>query len=146
MPNDLQALFPRLTTRNHRVTSPQEVSYNCVSWAAGDSLRRWDPTPHDSFWPDGVTRDVTVEAFVELFQTLGFEPCQDSLLEVGYEKIAIYGLADAFTHVALQLESGAWTSKLGYLEDIEHDDLGSLVSSGYGRPTRFLRRQRTTAG
>ena len=142
MPNGLQGKFPRLTAQNHEVTSPADLNYNCVSWAAHEDGRRWDPNPHEGYWPDDVARDVTVGTFVELFQALGFEVCADPSLEIGYEKIAIYGLADEFKHVARQLESGAWTSKLGDFEDIEHDDLSSLVSLSYGRPIRFLRRTR----
>ena len=140
MPNGFQDRFPRLTSQNHHVTSPQDSSYNCVAWAIRRTEDWWDPT--EGYWPDGVPKDVTVDAFVALFKTSGFEMCADSSFEVGYEKIAIYGKADEFSHVARQLESGSWTSKMGSLEDIEHDDLSSLVSRSYGRPLRFLRRAR----
>ena len=145
MPNSLQDVFPRLTAQNHRVTSPRDLNYNCVAWAMGITDRRWDPNSAEGYWPDGVPQDVAVDTFVTLFETLGFETCADSSLEAGHEKIAIYGQADEFRHVARQLESGTWTSKLGDFEDIEHDDLHSLMFSGYGSPLRFLRRTRHQA-
>ena len=143
MPNDLRAWFPKLNSQNHRTTSPATPSYNCVAWAANDSSRWWDHLY--GYWPEGVARDDSVQAYVDLFRRLGFELCDNSEPEPGFEKIAVYGKAGDFTHVARLLESGSWTSKLGGLEDIEHDDLGSLADDSddsYGRPLVFLRRAR----
>lgn len=69
MSNDLRAVFPNLNTQNHRITSQRDPSYNCVAWAVEDSNLWWDHI--GGFWPEGVTRDVSVEAYVELFQRLG---------------------------------------------------------------------------
>ena len=69
--------------------------------------------------------------------------CDNSEPEPGFEKIAVYGKVGKFSHVARLLESGNWTSKLGTLEDIEHDDLDSLtedLDNSYGQPLVFLRR------
>lgn len=79
---------------------------------------------------------------MELFRELGFEESDDSNPEFGFEKIALYAKNGEFTHVARLLESGNWTSKLGALEDIEHNDLDSLAGDSYGRPLAFLRRPR----
>lgn len=138
MPNDLTFLFPRLDARNHRITSREDPGYNCVAWATRDSTRWWDHLY--GYWPDGVARDSSVEAYVELFRELGFEKSNDSNPEFGFEKIALYAKNGEFTHVARLLESGHWTSKLGALEDIEHNSLDSLASDSYGRPLAFLRR------
>lgn len=43
------------------------------------------------------------------------------------------------THAARQLENGKWTSKLGQLEDIEHE-LDGLVGDKYGIVVTILRR------
>ena len=142
MIDDLRELFPNLNARNHRITSPQDPGYNCVAWAAGDSSRWWDHV--DGFWPDDVPQDGSVDAYVELFQGLGFESCDNPDPEPGFEKIAVYGDDGQFTHVARFLASGNWTSKLGGLEDIEHNNLESLTESSYGRPLVFLRRARIT--
>ncbi len=142
MPNDLRAWFPKLDSQNHRITSDETPRYNCVAWAANDSSRWWDHVP-GYYWPDGLPRDESVEAYVGLFRRLGFELCDNSEPEPGFEKIAVYGKAGKFSHVARLLESGNWTSKLGTLEDIEHDDLDSLtkdLDNSYGQPLVFLRR------
>ncbi|MCY4030370.1 MAG: hypothetical protein OXH75_29165 [Acidobacteria bacterium] len=141
MANDLRALFPKLDAQNHRITSQEDPRYNCVAWAARDSSRWWDHLY--GYWPDGVPRDPAIEAYVELFQRLGFESCNSPEIEPGFEKVALFGKAGEFTHVARALESGGWTSKLGRLEDIEHDSLDSLADDAddsYGQPLVFLRR------
>jgi hypothetical protein len=51
-------------------------------------------------------------------------------------------LSQEVTHAARQLPSGAWTSKLGDWEDIEHNALSGLESSFYGRVSIILKRQR----
>ena len=57
-----------------------------------------------------------------VFRSLGFVMRDDGDHEIGLEKIALYATDDdEYTHVARQLPSGKWTSKLGGLEDIEHD-------------------------
>ena len=145
MSNDLANRFPNnLDEKNHRITSDEIPRYNCVAWAAKDSSRWWDRLY--GYWPAGVVRDGSVEAYVEVFRRLGFELCDDSEPEPGFEKVALFGKAGQFKHVARLLESGKWTSKLGTLEDIEHDDLDSLAhdsEDGYGHPLVFLRRART---
>ncbi|WP_293090687.1 hypothetical protein [Moorena sp. SIOASIH] len=64
---------------------------------------------------------------------MGYTPCQSELTESGYEKIALYvddrGIP---IHAAKQLPNGKWSSKLGWLEDIEHE-LEGLVSDRYGK-------------
>ncbi|HEV3083903.1 MAG TPA: hypothetical protein VGY66_29240 [Gemmataceae bacterium] len=69
--------------------------------------------------------------------------CAGPELESGFEKIAVYALASgAPTHAARQLPSGAWLSKLGDLQDIEHQTLEALEGRDYGKAVRFLRRPR----
>jgi hypothetical protein len=64
-------------------------------------------------------------------------------MELGFEKLAIFADENSEpTHVARQLPSGAWSSKLGAGEDIEHSSLTALEGSVYGRVVQFLRRPR----
>ena len=67
-------------------------------------------------------------------------------MEEGVEKIALYAdQGGEPTHMARQLRSGKWTSKLGELEDIEHDDLAILEGECYGQVVTILKRkQRAT--
>jgi hypothetical protein len=134
--------FPHLKESNHRITSDGDVSYNCLSWAASETSRRWDPTS-GYYWPPGVPRQRTPEAFIKAYQTIGYIICNAAKLEAGFEKIAIYADSNGRgTHAARQLVTGKWTSKLGDLEDIEHSSLKSLTGPGYGSPVAYLKRKR----
>ena len=133
---------PLLTPQNSRVTSEKTSRYNCVAWAAGDADRWWWPSP-DYFWPEGLPLAATVKNFGAAFGLLGYEESDNADAEDGVEKVAIYVSEDGrVTHVARQLPSGAWTSKLGRLEDIEHEnpDLVGGPLPGYGTVARVLRR------
>jgi hypothetical protein len=140
--------FPRLDDTTCDVTSPCTRLYNCLAWAAGEDFRRWEPDPFGQwYWPDGVPRQLSVEAFVLAYQTIGFLPCFTPALEDGIEKIAVYavdiGNEKLFpTHAALQLESGRWTSKMGDLEDIHHGDAEDVNGPLYGRPVVYMQRKR----
>lgn len=140
MTDALSEIFPKLARGSFRITSPQDPAYNCVAWAAGENGSWWDHLY--GYWPENVKRDGSIAAYVELFVWLGFEPCETSEYEPGFGKIAVFGNGGQFTHVASQLPSGLWTSKLGSLEDIEHPDLASVSIPDYGQPVRFLRRSR----
>jgi len=94
------------------------------------------------YWPPGVQREQTLEAFFAAFQTKGYERCDDSSLEIGFEKLAIYATPDGTpTHAARQLPNGKWTSKLGDLEDIEHDALESISGPEYGSAVAYMVRK-----
>ena len=62
--------------------------------------------------------------------------------EVGWEKVALYvDHDDVPTHMARQLRSGYWTSKLGQGIDITHDTVEALEGHCYGKATYYLRRR-----
>ncbi len=104
------------------VTSPATPEYNCIAWAAGDSLHWWEPDPMgDYYWPPNALRKYSFEAYVDAFKALGFEICKNLDLEKNYEKIVLYGDPLMQTiHASRQLSNGQWTSKLGTDVDIEH--------------------------
>ena len=67
-------------------------------------------------------------------------PCENSHIESGFEKVAVYVDAEGRpTHVARQLPNGLWTSKLGKSQDIEHE-LEGVTGSVYGSVAQFLKR------
>ncbi|MCY2995937.1 MAG: hypothetical protein NTY19_50015 [Planctomycetota bacterium] len=137
----LEAIFPKLAESDYEITSPQSDAYNCIAWAAGDERHWWWPVPaEETFWPSGVPREATLEAFVAAFATLGYEVCQDPAWEQGLEKVAFYTKDAAPKHAAKQRSDGRWTSKLGALEDVIHDSLESLAGDIYGQAMTFLRR------
>ena len=137
MTAQLRSLFPDLT--DFSVTSPQEKRYNCIAWAAGGVNRWWWPSSV-SFWPAGVPQEESVSAFIQAFRTLKYEPCNSGSLENGFEKVAIYALSLTVTHMARQLSSGRWTSKIGELEDIEHASPAELEGPRYGTVVQYMRR------
>ncbi len=144
MPAELARIFPRLESAPYEVTSPEDVKYNCVAWAAGrtEVRRRWWPAPSPFYYWPVEPREETVSGFIRAFSHLGYAVCDTSDLEPGYEKLAIYADdTDMPTHMARQLPSGHWTSKLGELEDIQHLTLDQLTGSDYGRVVQFLRRK-----
>jgi hypothetical protein len=65
-------------------------------------------------------------SLVEAFQAMGYELCATRDVESGYQKVALYGLDDAWRHAAKQLADGRWSSKCGFLDDIAHELLMPL--------------------
>lgn len=136
----LEAAFPKLNNR-YCITSPETSRYNCIAWAAGRDDRWWwpDPPPY-SYWPE-EPRELSLSAFIRVFGNFGYEICDTTSLENGFEKVAIYIKDDLPTHMARQLESGDWTSKCGDFEDIRHT-LDGLEHSDYGVVTVIMKRER----
>jgi len=137
----LEKLFPALRESDFKISSPQDDCYNCLVWAAGDPSRYWWPAdPDGSHWPDGAPRQETVEAFQAAFATLGYGVCASEKFEEGFEKVALFADNRGVPkHAARQLSNGRWTSKLGLLEDIEHD-LRALEGAEYGTVVLILKR------
>jgi hypothetical protein len=142
MVEHLLRLFPHLRPETFSVTSVPDRAYNCVAWAAGVTDDWWWPVDKErrSFWPPGVARLETLEAFCAAFATLGYAPCPAEEHEAGFEKVALFADAEGIpTHAARQLVNGRWTSKLGRAEDIEHA-LHDLEGDIYGSVVLILRR------
>jgi hypothetical protein len=138
----LESLFPNLKQGGYAITSEEDVDYNCVAWAVGDSRQWWEPLP-GFYWPPGVMKEYTVTAYARIFEIHGYTACDNPDFEAGYEKIAIFvdNTGDP-SHAARQTASGKWTSKIGELEDIEHDDLIALEGAAYGKVAHILKRPR----
>lgn len=138
--------WPALGPHNGRLTSAETPDYNCLAFAAGKTDEWWEPyvVPPEQpgiYWPPGVHPDNRPEDWAAALATVGFEPCDDGAPEAGFEKVVIYvNASGAAAHAARQLTDGRWTSKLGALEDIEHDALEALEGSFYGAPRLWLRR------
>ena len=140
---------PNLTNANCEITSQVSPKYNCIAWAAGDDKNAWWPSKRPiGYWPLGARRVVTLEAFIQAYRTRGYQVCDNGELEVGVEKIAIYGTVQSTsgsivpTHASLQLESGEWTSKMGPLEDIKHKAVHDVNGPVYGEPRQYMSRPR----
>lgn len=129
--------FPRLTPENHRVTSPAMIDYNCIAWAAGDTESWWEP---GVYWPiESPPDEYGIGILEAAFKSLGFEACDGAESDPGFEKVAIYGNNLFYTHAARQLPTGKWTSKLGKLEDIEHETPDVVAGGVYGEVVGIMR-------
>ena len=136
----IEQAFPGLAGTHYVITSPFNVNYNCLAWAAGREDAWWWPDPLGrGYWPEGIDRVATLDAFIKAFATLGYSPCEGEELIAGVEKIALYAVGDMPTHAARQLSNGRWSSKLGKSVDIEHE-LHALAGVQYGQVAAILSR------
>ena len=95
------------------------------------------------YWP--LERDDRVEDWIEALRLHNFKITDNGDLEPGFEKACIYVNDDGSPeHVARQVESGEWTSKIGRREDIQHATLAALEGKEYGHATIFMKRKRPT--
>jgi hypothetical protein len=134
---DLEACWPRLASEPYNITSSRCRRYNCLAWVAEDQSQWWEPEDRGGFyWPPGLPKDdFSLANYLAALRSLGFEICADGTLIEGVEKVAVYvDDADEFTHVAVQLDDGWWSSKLGHFNDVSHQMLESLLQ---GRPLRY---------
>lgn len=136
--------FPKLLQESWSEKSPKDPYYNCIAFAASDTRNFWWPVSPSltkkPYWPPGVRRELTLEAFKAAFATLGFEECHSGDYETGFEKIAIYTLRGKPTHASRQLRNGRWVSKLGPQEDIEHQTVNGVSGDTYGSVAVYMKR------
>jgi hypothetical protein len=139
--DDLESMFPQLSRSAYTITSPSTPEYNCIAWAAGDTERWWWPVAGPfAYWPPDIPVQESLDAFIKAFGSIGFTPCENANVEEGYEKVALYVDRNGKpTHAARQLPNGRWTSKLGRIEDIEHE-LEGVTGLVYGSVAQILKR------
>jgi hypothetical protein len=136
----LRRLFPRLFGGQYRVQSKRTRRYNCIAWAAGHNDQWWQEPP-DGYWPSDFADDGTVESLIRLFENLGYTRTDNREFEPEINKVAIFADDEGWTHAARQLPGGkGWTSKIGMLQDIEHDTLESLTGDRYGQVVQILKK------
>lgn len=141
---NLEELFPNLAASGWHLASEPTSQYNCVAFRLHDTRQWWQRVAiRGYYWPPGVRQDESVESWVEVYEIHGFRRCDNADLEQGFEKVAIYVRDGEPEHIARQLESGVWTSKLGEYEDIEHNTLEGLMGESYGRAEIIMKRPRT---
>ena len=137
----LESLFPNLNRAGYTITSAADVDYNCIAWAVGDTQKWWEPLP-GFYWPPGVHKEYSLTAYLRVFAVHGYATCDRAGIEPGFQKIAIYVDAEGIpSHAARQTAAGKWTSKIGELEDIEHDTLSALEGEAYGTVAQVMKRK-----
>jgi hypothetical protein len=80
-----------------------------------------------------------LEAFIKLFQSVGYQICENGELETGFQKLALFEKDGKPTHAARQLADGNWTSKLGAHFDVKHT-LTAINGGRYGDAILFFKR------
>lgn len=133
--------FPNSRIDPFLLTSPNTTIYNCIAWAFGVIDRWfWPDIAGIYYWPDSVPRVETIEAFINLFESIGYKVCDNGNFENSFQKVAIYADSNGKpTHAARQLRNGLWTSKLGQSYDVTHT-IHSMSDGVYGNVRVFMKR------
>lgn len=138
---ELEADYPGLRESPYEITSPRDHRYNCLAFAVGDLTHFWyDAKVQGYYWPQGAPSADTLVGWIKVFEIHGYTETENSNLESGYEKIAIYAGAYGPEHVARQKASGIWTSKMGKGIDIEHT-LEALEGDFVGKVVKIMKRK-----
>jgi hypothetical protein len=143
--------FPNIRDDNFKCSSDRTGDlpcwgYNCIAWAAGKTDKWWWPVADDpcAFWPIPIDPidPVTLPQFIKAFESEGYRECPNGNYENESEKVAIYvdGAGEP-THAARLLPSGIWASKMGRMEDIEHETYQAVEGKKYGTAKAFLKRR-----
>ena len=139
-PTQLAIFYPNLSATNYQVTSDQTRLYNCVAWVSHIQDENIDFSQDEN---GDLAQDLSTAPYIEYFETLGFQRCNDGEREEAFQKIALFEKRGEFSHVCAQLPDGHWESKLGEWEDIQHDTTSAVEGEGkyhYGKATIFMSR------
>ena len=131
-------LFPNLIRTNYNITSPFDLSYNCISYTI-DIKNCW--TWPGYVWPYGVIpSDERLSTFIDFYKLHSYEECgMDTSFDPSYDKVAIFVMNNVVTHGSKQVNGAFWKSKIGSNKDIEHE-LDGIENNTYGRAVQIMRR------
>ena len=135
----LIAAFPGLASEDLEIVEEPSAWYNCIAYAAGYASNWWWPDGIN-YWPPWATETDRIESLIEVFAGLGYEQCDDSHFEEGYQKVALYEVQGEAKHAAVQMPNGRWRSKMGQGPVIEHRSPESLSDGIYGNATVYMRK------
>ncbi len=135
------------------VNSDASPEYNCIAWALGIKNQWWEPHSQGSivedrgYWPAGLPHNRAPQTLRALFWREGFVDCENGDFDPNIVKIALYRLPDTdgsyrWTHVARQLKTGLWTSKLGSSYEVTHRKPDDLDGSLYGEVYAYMAKPR----
>lgn len=132
--------FPNSNNLNFKITSEVTNTYNCIAWAYGTNSNRMWPNLNNYYWPIGIPKAEHINSFIELFKSIGYDVCSNGSLENSFEKICIYEKDGLPSHAAKQLLGGIWTSKLGLMHDVDHQE-HALDDGSYGNISTYMKRK-----
>lgn len=146
--DEIEKLFPGLCGTVWAIKSRQTKRYNCLAWAAREKHRRWD-FAKGAYWPAGVKKLTGIAYLVGAYLAEGFGVCNKDACDKydpTSDSIVLYQLNRIGTHAARLLHNGMWSSKLGDLEDVQHQTAEALSGERYGNPMVYMKRKRPDNG
>lgn len=141
----MQTAFPKVCKENCRQDNARQSDdrYNCIAFAIGnDRLWIWPSGKKGQYWPEGIQRDESVEAFSAMFEYFGFQPCAMTDFRGDIHQIVIYanevkGVLRV-THAAKRIDDLWWHSKLGRQLAVYHHLNALDGPDDYGLPYAFM--------
>lgn len=128
---------------NFRLLSPCSYQYNCIAYAMGMTDRWVDYADIPWHWWPPVEKGASVEHLKNAFQYFGFEECgMDDNVDDLYDKVALYHIANQWTHAARIVAAGIYHSKFGASYDGCHSS-GNVLQAKYGNVCLIMRRLKT---
>jgi hypothetical protein len=128
-PKELVIDFPKLLPGTYKRVSNATPRYNCMAFVNGDERHCWESGMYGGrhYWPANIKQQDTLDSWIELFVSDGYELTDNHEHEPGFEKIAIYlDLNDTSPSHVAKSNGVVWKSKLGKDQDIEHASLDVL--------------------
>lgn len=132
--------FPNSYITPFQETSDSTWRYNCIAWALEINDRWYWPGNRHQYWPSDIPREVTLDAFIKLYEKHGYEICDNGDYEHGYVKVAIFELDGVPQHAARQWSQTEWTSKLGESIDVSHT-IEAMEDGKYGNVSQYMKKK-----
>ena len=142
--DEIEQMFPGLRGTPWAIKSRKTKRYNCFAWAAREKHRRWD-FAKGAYWPPGVHRLSGIAYLVGAYLAEGFSVCHQAACQKydsTSDSIVLYERNRIGTHAARLLANGRWSSKLGDIEDVQHQTPEALSGTRYGGPIVYMKRKR----
>lgn len=128
---------------NFKLLSPFSFQYNCIAFAMGMTDRWVDHSNIPWHWWPPVEKGSSVEHLKNAFQYFGFEECgMNDEIDDLYDKVALYHIANQWTHAARVVAAGVYHSKFGESFDGRHSS-GNVLQAQYGNVCIIMRRLKT---
>lgn len=148
-------IFLDLKDDEFEITSDSTPIYNCIGFAIG-FMDVWVALGHPMkipwfWWPETVPFSQDKDALIQTFEYFGFEKCDDDSIEMGWDKVALYGNDSQWLHAARIIGPDLYHSKLGCGHDIHHKGDKSLLertlkpADSYGKVYQYMKRKTSDA-
>ena len=139
--SEIESWFPNIVGKDFKIVKTNG-DFNCVAFSL-DIYDKWIWT-NTEFWPyEKIPRNSGLSGFKKLYEINGYEECDDSSFERGYEKIAFYSKGKYPMHACKQF-GNMWRSKLGPSPSIIEHELGWLCGDSddaYGEVVFIMKRK-----